>query len=97
MDEATYKTWWPLHLRAVSGETLSEEERAFYETRLAQLHQEEVLHEDVEALRAVREEIQRLDSERLQLQARRVELQAKIKALESTFGEPTRKLLAVGE
>ena len=97
MDEVTYKAWWPLHLRAVSGEVLSNEERAFYEAKLTQLHQEETLQDNVSNLREARAEIQRLAAERLQLQGRRQELQSKMAALEAALSEPTQQLLGVRE
>ena len=97
MDEVTYKAWWPLHLRAVSGEPLSNEERAFYEAKLTQLHQEETFQENTGGLREARAEIQRLEAERLELQARRQKLRNRIMALEAALSEPTQKLLGVRE
>ena len=31
MDEATYKAWWPLHIRRAQGKTLTREEQTTYE------------------------------------------------------------------
>ena len=42
MTESTFQSWWPLHLRVARGESLSAEERSFYDaTRLALDHDEQ--------------------------------------------------------
>src|SRR5258706_15389213 len=97
MDEATYKTWWPLHIRKAKGETLTPEEQSFYQTKLKQLHQEEILHEDVEGLRQMREEIERLKAENRRLQVLREQLEAKAAVLESALDDKTRQLIGVGD
>ena len=97
MDEATYRRWWPLHLRVAEGETLVAEEQAFYQTGLEQLHREEKLVEDVEGLRRMREEIAQLKADNLSLQALREQLEARAAALEAALSAKTRHLIGVGD
>src|SRR5438128_10406223 len=97
MDGTTYKQWWPLHLRQVTGETLTPEEQAFYQTGLEQLHKEEILHQGVEGLRQMREEIEQLKAENRRLQVLREQLEAKAAALEAALSERTRQLIGVGD
>jgi hypothetical protein len=54
MDEQTYKAWWPLHLRVAKGENLTDDERAFYETELKQLHDAEQIELAAALLRNTR-------------------------------------------
>lgn len=97
MEEKTYKQWWPLHLRVASGETLAGVEKQFYDSVLTHLHQEEILHEDVEGLRQIRQDIQKQKEENRRRQTERKRLETKIKALESMLSDQTRQLLSVGE
>ena len=86
MDKNTYQKWWPIHLRASRGETLSIEERSFYEAELRNLQDEEKLSTDGQILHEARRNAVRLTAEHDQLQARREKLESEIKALESGLG-----------
>ena len=57
MESQEYKEWWQLHLRAAKGEELSPEERARYESRLAQLDADEKIGGGIEELRRLREKV----------------------------------------
>ena len=95
MDEATYRKWWPLHLRAVSGEALSVEERAAYEMGLRELHAEEEIAGDLATLRATRAAVAAAEAEAARLHALQLELAAKIRVLEAALPEQTRHALGV--
>lgn len=77
MDEATHKAWWPLHLRAALGETLTADEQANYESGLKQMEAEEeqALNGSVENLKKARQKNLELKSEynRLRLQIEEIE------------------------
>ena len=77
MDEATYKAWWPLHLRAALGETLTADEQANYESGLKQMEAEEeqALNGSVENLKKARQKYLEFKSEynRLRLQIEEIE------------------------
>jgi len=96
MDEQTYKTWWPLHLRVARGETLSAEEQVRYEDGLQQMYAEETLDGSVEELRAERERVLELQQEYARLRAEYEALEAEIATHESRLSEPTRQLLGIG-
>lgn len=93
MDENTYKTWWPLHLRVARGEKLTAEERATYNAGLKQLHQEEVIPGDLTALRQAKVQVAALEAGNARLQAQRQALDAEIAALEARLDDRTRQLL----
>ncbi len=69
MDPDTYQRWWALHLRVARGETLSAEERPFYEAGLKQLQQEETLKDPSDSIRELRAGIAALQAEHAQLHA----------------------------
>jgi hypothetical protein len=83
MDEATYRSWWNLHLRKAGGERLDEEEQARYRAGLATLHKEEQLDGDIAARRRGRQAITAAEAERDELRARIAALVAEIVSLES--------------
>ena len=91
MEEATYRTWWALHLRAARGESLTGEEREQHEAGLRQLHQGEVLRE-ADALRQERAAVKALEEENARLSARREHLEAEIAALEAALSPESIRL-----
>ena len=95
MDKATYDRWWPLHMRAVEKEPLTAEEREVYEAGLKQLHAEEKLHFDVDALRRAREAVMAKRAQLERLQERRKQLEAKIALLEAALSPETRQAIGV--
>ena len=64
MDEATYKVWWPLHIRAAKGETLNPEEQSIYEAGCRTLDAEERLDGRLEELKQARQRTEVLEAER---------------------------------
>ena len=92
MDKNIYQRWWPIHLRASRGESLSIEERSFYETELRKLQDEEKLRTDGRIIQEARKNAVRLAAEHGQLQARREKLESEIKALEAVLGEKAQQL-----
>jgi hypothetical protein len=87
MEEATYRRWWALHLRAVRREALTAPEQAEYEAGLEELHRTEPPLRDPEALQAARSAIAALEAEQAQLHQRRDELAEEIAALEAVLRE----------
>jgi hypothetical protein len=96
MDDATYRVWWPLHLRVARGERLNADDEATYSAGLSQLHDGEALPQEAESLRRTHEAIRLLDVKRAELEQRRKQLDAQIEALERMLSRPTRSLLEVG-
>ena len=96
MDSRSYRDWWALHLRAACGESLTREEQASYQAGLSQLHQEEAIPGDTNALWDARELVLALEAEQSELLTRRCRLDDEIRALEALLSEPTRDLLGVG-
>jgi hypothetical protein len=86
MNEETYRVWWALHLRVARGESLTEAEAAAYQTGVQPLHQEELLTDNVAALRQLRSAVAALEAERQQLRARRHQVEAEIAMLEKLIG-----------
>lgn len=90
MDQATYQQWWQLHIRAANGESLSTGEQAVYEVGLAELDAEEkLLWEDanLDLLRRLKAEVERLEATHAQLQAKSQRLDRRIWTLEgATMG-----------
>lgn len=97
MDEATYKVWWPLHIRAAKGETLNAEEQAIYEAGCRASDAEERLDGRLEELKQARQRTEELEAERARLQARYEALRAEIAELETNLSEPTRQALGIKE
>jgi len=95
MDEQTYASWWPLHLRAVRGETLNVEERARYEAGLSTLNRQEQLDGGLADLRRARQALTAATATREALQARRDALAAEIRTLEAAVDERTRQALGM--
>lgn len=88
MDQATYQQWWQLHIRAARGESLSAGEHAIYEAGLAELDAEEkLLFEDanLDLLRRLKAEVERLEATHAQLQARSQRLDQRIWMLEGAY------------
>ena len=97
MDEQAYRAWWPLHLRAAKGETLSPEEQARYLEGKRILHEEEALEGSLIRLRQTREEIKALEAEREKLQERRRQLREKVAVLEAALSDKAKQALGVGD
>jgi len=95
MDEATYKVWWPLHIRAAKGETLNAEEQAIYEAGCRTLDAEERSDGRLEELRQARQRTEELETKRVRLQTRYENLRAEIAELETHLSEPIRQALGV--
>lgn len=96
MDEARYREWWPLHLRVASGERLTPDEEASYDSSLRELHQEELSSRDVGAVRRARDRVAALAAENEKLREERDQLETQIAALEETLNDEARHLLGVG-
>jgi hypothetical protein len=97
MDEATYETWWKLHLRAARGEALSAEETVAYERGLQVLDRKEILDGDLAELRRAREAVKGADARRAELQTRHATLAAEIATLEGSLSKRTKQLLGVAD
>ena len=97
VDDATYRTWWALHLRAARGEALSQDERARYEEGLRALHREESLDADLPALRRARDAAAAAEAACAQLRARREALADDIAALEAALSDRARQALGVAD
>jgi len=88
MDQASYQQWWLLHLRAARGESLSAGEQAIYEVGLAELDAEEKLlweGADLDLLRRLKGEVERLEATHVQLQAASQRLDRRIWMLEGAY------------
>jgi hypothetical protein len=97
MDDATYKRWWPLHIRAARGETLSVEEQAVYEAGRQQMVAEETIDGGLAGLRQAREKMLELKAEYQRMRHRYEQLEAEIATLEAQLDAPTKELLGVGD
>ena len=95
MEKEVYEKWWPLHLRKALGQPLSDEERAFYELQLKKLDDEEVIVENLEEMRALKQRIREGIAELRRLTEERIRLEAKVAALEAALPDRVRKALAV--
>ena len=82
MDEATYKVWWPLHIRAATGDNLTSEERTFYEMWLKRLDEEENLYDYQEEISQMEANLRALEAENAQLHERMMQMAIEIAALE---------------
>ena len=96
MDEATYKIWWPLHLKKVLGETLLPQEMTVYEAGLQQLYAEENLEGNLKTLQEERQKTQELRSEYLRIHQQFEEMEATITTLEARLGASNKHALSVG-
>ncbi len=88
MDQAIYQQWWQLHIRAARGESLSAGEQAIYEAGMAELDAEErLLWEDanLDLLRRLKAEVERLEAAHAQFQARSQRLDRRIWMLEGAY------------
>ena len=95
MDNVTYQQWWQLQVRASRGEVLTEEERISYEDGLRELHSQEVLTEDLSALRQARAAVLELDAKCEQLHVRRQQLRRQATRLEAALSQETRRTLGI--
>lgn len=93
MDEATYRVWWQLHLRAARGESLDARERALYEAGRVQVQQTEGFEGNTEKLRESRAVVQALEAEHLCLYREQQKLNVEIAALEAVLDDGTRAKL----
>lgn len=87
MDDAAYRGWWHLHLRVALDEPLTDQERAAYETGLAELDAEEMLAWHAGEVEDNRAQIAALEQECDRLRARRTELDREIAQLEAALRE----------
>ena len=97
MDNPEYQRWWALHVRSARGGTLTEAEQATYQQGLKQLHQDEVLADDLPSIRQAREAVVALDSRCDELHARRQQLKQQIAQLEASLTPETRRNLGIRE
>ena len=88
MDQTAYQHWWQLHVRAARGESLSASDRALYEAGVAELDaKEKAQWEDanLEQLRQLKAEVERLEATHAQLQAKNQRLDRRIWTLEGAY------------
>jgi hypothetical protein len=76
---------------------LDEHERINYEDGLRELHGQEVLTDDLSALRRTRAAVLELDAKCEQLQAQRLKLRGRIARLEGALSQETRRTLGIEE
>lgn len=94
MDENRYQAWWPLHLRAALGETLSAEEQRVYEAGCAELQAEEKAERrrDVTELRALLAQLREMTARDRELAQQEALLRQQAAQLEQRYlaltGEP---------
>lgn len=96
MDETTYQAWWPLHLRAASGEALSAEEQAQYDEGKRRLREAESWESGLVQLRQTRAEIAALEAQRERLQAEREQWRERVRTLETALNENEKRLIGAG-
>jgi hypothetical protein len=89
--------WRALHLRHASGDSLTDEERALYESGLRELEQGESFPGDLEELRRLRAELRRLKAENTELEAKSRALDQEIATLEAKLDPRIRALLDIKE
>jgi hypothetical protein len=85
MDSKSYQQWWQLHIRVAKEESLSAGEQANYDAWLAELDPEEkLLWEDanLDLLRRLKADVERLEAIHAQLQARSQQLDRRIWTME---------------
>src|SRR5438309_3349899 len=85
MDEATYKAWWPLHLRNALGEPLTPKEREQYRAGKAQLDSEEHLNFDEAAATKTRKQIADLMAQHDELLFQNKRIQDEIDKVEAAL------------
>lgn len=91
MDKETLQKWQRLHTRHVSGETLSPQEQALYQSGLRELEQSETIGSaTIDRIRELRQKLRKLDAERLRLEE-------EARRLEAALDERTRQQLALVE
>ena len=92
MTEATFQSWWPLHLRVARGESLTPDEKGFYDATRHAFDTDEQ-HKPLRTAQLAKVELQRLEVERTWLEQHRRQLDTQIAALENRLSESTRQLL----
>lgn len=97
MNQQDYDRWWPLHLRASRGESMSDADRQFYADWLRRLQCTENVPAEWPALSAARRAVGELEQQQATLRARRNVLESEISAIEAALGKQTRQLLGVKE
>src|SRR5271163_940121 len=90
MDPVAYKRWWALHIRVALGESLAEEDSAFYEAGKQSLDKEEELAYDDQGVHQARAALAALEAENLQLRARSEKLHAEIAAVERALDKKSK-------
>ncbi len=81
MDQASYQPWWQLHIRVARGASLSTGEQAVYDAGQAELDAEEMLlwqDANLDLLRRLKAEVDRLEAAHAQLQAKSQRLDRRI-------------------
>ncbi len=98
MDASQYQRWQSLHGRRMSGETLSLEEQADYDTACRELDAEEQqqLDGNLQLLRNLRVQIAQADTETQRLRQEVIQQDARIALLEAHLDSRTRQLLGIG-
>ncbi len=92
MTESIFQSWWPLHLRVARGESLTPEEKSFYDATRQDFDSDEQL-QPLRTTQLAKAELQTLEIERSQLEQRRRQLDTQIAALENRLSQSTRQLL----
>lgn len=93
MDHGDYEHWWPLHVKASRGETLSAEERDIYQNGLARFQQSENLGPALGEVQAAKKDVAQLQQQQALLRARRDELDSEISTVEKALNQSARQLL----
>jgi hypothetical protein len=97
MDHATYRRWWALHVRVALGETLTAEERAFYDAGATEIDRQEDLGADDGAIGAARARLAVLEADTAHWRGRSQRLNEEIAAVEAALAKRTEQLLSVKE
>ncbi len=98
MNEANNQpTWSELHLRRARGESLSEAERARYDSEMASQDAEALpLRSDLQTLKAMRVQVAALSESNAEMRNRIADLTRQIRETEQALNEQTRLALGVG-
>lgn len=67
MDDATYKKWWPLHIKNAKGEALTSEKQTAYEKGRDQLYPDEDLSGNVDELKRLRTHVHEMEMQLAQM------------------------------
>ncbi|MFM9962652.1 MAG: hypothetical protein ACKV2Q_15685 [Planctomycetaceae bacterium] len=89
MTESAYQSWWPLHLRVARGESLTPDEKSFYDATCQDFDSDEQ-QQPLRTAQLAKAKLQTLEVERTQLEQRRRQLDTQITALENRLSQSTR-------